>query len=168
MSKTFSEKIGEHFDVSFSSIFCFIAFSGASQRWEFKNATKNFLQKIASKTLTKESTKSKTDWLSIKKTFFGFGFCYMCARACRVRRGPGRWAPSRAAGCPARMADGRQQGADSLLPIGGSQARGAGGRWWLVKQLPYLDKGFTNPAKEAPEPAGTRSPASALRTLCRN
>jgi hypothetical protein len=38
-------KINKTFDVSFSSIFFgFIAFSGASQRWEFKNTTKNVLQ----------------------------------------------------------------------------------------------------------------------------
>jgi hypothetical protein len=49
-----------HFDVSFSStFFCFIAFSGVSQRWEFKNTTKNVLQKKSCrKVFPKNSTKN--------------------------------------------------------------------------------------------------------------
>jgi amino acid transporter len=48
MSKTFSKKIENFVGVSFSSIFfCFIAFSGVSQRWEFKNTTKNILRKTS-------------------------------------------------------------------------------------------------------------------------
>jgi hypothetical protein len=36
----------KNFDVTFcSSFFCFIAFSGVSLRWEFKNTTKNVLRK---------------------------------------------------------------------------------------------------------------------------
>jgi hypothetical protein len=46
MSKTFPKKIDENFDDSFSSFFvCFIAVSGVSQQWDFKNTTKNVLQK---------------------------------------------------------------------------------------------------------------------------
>jgi hypothetical protein len=59
MSKTFPKKIDKNFDVSFSSNFCFIAFSGVSQRWEFKNTTKNVLQKKSCrKVFTKNSTKN--------------------------------------------------------------------------------------------------------------
>jgi hypothetical protein len=45
--------------------FGFIAFSGVSQRWEFKNTTKNVLQKNrVEKFLQKKSTKkSKTDFI---------------------------------------------------------------------------------------------------------
>jgi hypothetical protein len=48
----------------FLGFFCFIAFSGVSQRWEFKYTTKNFLQrqKIVSKGFCKKIDKrSKTD-----------------------------------------------------------------------------------------------------------
>jgi hypothetical protein len=47
--------------------FWFIAFSGVSQRWEFKNTQKNVLQKTSCrKVFTKNSTKkSKTDYFSI-------------------------------------------------------------------------------------------------------
>jgi hypothetical protein len=66
MSKNISKSFDKNFDVSFSSIFfCFIAFSGVSQRWEFNNTTKKnrvekFLQKIK-----KIDQKSKTDFFSI-------------------------------------------------------------------------------------------------------
>jgi hypothetical protein len=57
MSKTFSEKIDKF--VLFSSTFfldyfCFIAFSGVSQRWEFKNTTKAACTKTASKCFYKK------------------------------------------------------------------------------------------------------------------
>jgi hypothetical protein len=43
----------------FLDFFCFIAFSGVFQRWEFKSTTKNVLQKKSSrKVFTKKSTKS--------------------------------------------------------------------------------------------------------------
>jgi hypothetical protein len=42
--ETFSKTKRQNFDVSFD-LFCFIAFSGVSQRWELKNTTKNVLQK---------------------------------------------------------------------------------------------------------------------------
>jgi hypothetical protein len=43
----------------FPGLFCFIAFSGVFQRWEFKNATKNVLQKKSCrKVFTKNSTKN--------------------------------------------------------------------------------------------------------------
>jgi hypothetical protein len=43
--ETFFLKLDSHLGVSFSSIFLGIfAFSGVSQRWEFKNTTKNVLQ----------------------------------------------------------------------------------------------------------------------------
>jgi hypothetical protein len=46
MSKTFSKQIDQNVGVNFSStLFCFIAFSGVSQRWEFKSTTKNVLPK---------------------------------------------------------------------------------------------------------------------------
>jgi hypothetical protein len=46
MSKASSKNFGKNFDVSFSSTFFgFIAFSDVFQRWEFKNTTKNVLQK---------------------------------------------------------------------------------------------------------------------------
>jgi hypothetical protein len=64
MSKTFPEKIDKNFDVSFSSTFCFIAFSGVSQRLELKqNTTKNvgnfkLAKKRVEKFLPKKSTKN--------------------------------------------------------------------------------------------------------------
>jgi hypothetical protein len=49
----------QKFDVNFSLTFCFIAFSGVSQRWEFKNTTKNVLQKKSCrKVFTKNSKKN--------------------------------------------------------------------------------------------------------------
>jgi hypothetical protein len=68
MSKTFSEKIVKiSMSVFPRLIFCFIAFSGVSQRWEFKNTTKCVLQKgSCRKVFTKKSTKkNKTDLFSI-------------------------------------------------------------------------------------------------------
>jgi hypothetical protein len=53
-----SQKIDEHFDVVFPRfLFCFIAFSGVSLRWEFKYTTKNVLQKILPKSFYKKTTK---------------------------------------------------------------------------------------------------------------
>jgi hypothetical protein len=47
MSKTFPKQIDKNFDVSFSSIFFVLSRFRVrvSQRWEFKNTTKNVLQK---------------------------------------------------------------------------------------------------------------------------
>jgi hypothetical protein len=46
MSETFPQKNDQNFGVNFSSSsFDFIAFSGVSQRQEFKNTTESFLQK---------------------------------------------------------------------------------------------------------------------------
>jgi hypothetical protein len=43
----------------FPQLFCFLAFSGVYQRWEFKNTTKNILQKKSCrKVCTKQSTKT--------------------------------------------------------------------------------------------------------------
>jgi hypothetical protein len=71
MSKTFP-KISTKISMSvFLDFFCFIAFSGVFRRWEFKNTTKNVLQKqIASKSFYKKfgqksKTKTKTDFFSI-------------------------------------------------------------------------------------------------------
>jgi hypothetical protein len=50
----------------FLDFFCFIVFSGAPQRWEFKGTTKNVLQKNrVEKFLQKNRQKSKTDFFSI-------------------------------------------------------------------------------------------------------
>jgi hypothetical protein len=72
MSKTFpQENFSPKKDVSFSSSL-FLAFSGASQRWrwEFKNTTKNILQKKSCrKVLQKKTTK-------IPKPFFST--CFYC------------------------------------------------------------------------------------------
>jgi hypothetical protein len=58
-SKAFPKKIGKNFDVRFSStFFCFIAFSGVSQRWEFKNTQKTFYKKHRVEKFTKSSTKN--------------------------------------------------------------------------------------------------------------
>jgi hypothetical protein len=47
------------YDVNFSPIFFLIAFSGVSQRWEFKSTKKNVLQKKSCyKVFTKNSTKN--------------------------------------------------------------------------------------------------------------
>jgi hypothetical protein len=61
VSKTFSKKNDKKIDVGF------IAFSGVSQRWEFKNTTKKrFLSKNrAEKFLQKNRQKSQTEFLSI-------------------------------------------------------------------------------------------------------
>jgi hypothetical protein len=55
-----SQKIDKNFEVSFpSTFFGFIAFEGVTERWEFKNTTKNGLQKKSCrKFLTKKSTKN--------------------------------------------------------------------------------------------------------------
>jgi hypothetical protein len=45
MSKTFSRTIDKNFDVSASDYFGFVAVSGVSQRWEFRNTTKKFCKK---------------------------------------------------------------------------------------------------------------------------
>jgi hypothetical protein len=49
-------------DVSFSSTFCFIAFSGVSQRWEFKDTTKNAMQENSVKKGFYQK-KLKKNWL---------------------------------------------------------------------------------------------------------
>jgi hypothetical protein len=50
----------------FLDFFCFIAFSGGFQRWEFKNTTKNVLQKKSCRKVfyQKIDQKSKTDFFS--------------------------------------------------------------------------------------------------------
>jgi hypothetical protein len=48
-------------------LFCFIAFSGVSQRWEFKNTTKMFYKKSCRKVFTK---KLKKNHLKIPNRFF--------------------------------------------------------------------------------------------------
>jgi hypothetical protein len=49
----------------FLDFFCFIAFSGVSQRWEFKNTTKNrFAKNRVEKFLQKIDKKSKTNFFS--------------------------------------------------------------------------------------------------------
>jgi hypothetical protein len=59
MSKTFPQKIDKNFDVSFSSTFCFVAFSGVSQRREFKNTKKRCTKKSCRKVFTKKKTDKK-------------------------------------------------------------------------------------------------------------
>jgi hypothetical protein len=54
MSKTFPKKIDRNFDVRF----LFIAFSGVSQQWEFKNTTKNRVERF----LQENREKSQTDF----------------------------------------------------------------------------------------------------------
>jgi hypothetical protein len=45
MSKTFSDKNRQKFRCHFFlGFFCFVAFPGVSQRWEFKDTTKNVLE----------------------------------------------------------------------------------------------------------------------------
>jgi hypothetical protein len=51
-------------------LFCFIAFAGVSQRWEFKNTTKNVLPKIVSKGLYKKSTKKIQNRFCFVSIFF--------------------------------------------------------------------------------------------------
>jgi hypothetical protein len=60
----------KNFDMSvFPRFFCFIAFSGVSQRWEFKNTKKKtFYKKIVSKSLYKKNDKKS------KTVFFFLGF----------------------------------------------------------------------------------------------
>jgi hypothetical protein len=66
--ENFFQNFDKNFDVSFSStFFCFIAFSGVFQRWEFKNTTKKrFTKKLVSKSFPKKfDQKSQTDFFSI-------------------------------------------------------------------------------------------------------
>jgi hypothetical protein len=59
----------------FLDFFCFIAFSGVFQRWEFKNTRKNALQKKSCrKVFTKNLTKSP------KPIFFSKNFCHVFGR----------------------------------------------------------------------------------------
>jgi hypothetical protein len=63
--ENFSQNFDKNFDVTFSStFFCFIAFSGVFQRWEFKSTTKKrFPKQIVSKSFYKKfDQKSKTDF----------------------------------------------------------------------------------------------------------
>jgi hypothetical protein len=64
--ENFSRKKRQQFQCQFFlDFFGFIAVSGVSQRWEFKNTTKNVLQKIVSKSFYKKiDKKSKTDFFS--------------------------------------------------------------------------------------------------------
>jgi hypothetical protein len=59
-----------------SSIFCFAAFSGASQRWEFKNTTSKFVQNVRVemfyKTIGKQS-ETETNIFSIFGRFSARG-----------------------------------------------------------------------------------------------
>jgi hypothetical protein len=55
MSKTFSEKIDKISMSVFHRLFCFIAFSGVSQRWVLKNTTTKIVE-------NKMDKKSKTDF----------------------------------------------------------------------------------------------------------
>jgi hypothetical protein len=56
-----TKKIPDRYCQFFLDFFVFIAFSGYYQRWEFKNTTKNVLQKIVSQSFYKTiDTKSKT------------------------------------------------------------------------------------------------------------
>jgi hypothetical protein len=60
MSKLFTKKIDKTFDVSFLRLLCSIAFSGVSQRWEFKGTAKNVLQKnLVEKFLEKNRQKNR-------------------------------------------------------------------------------------------------------------
>jgi hypothetical protein len=59
MSKEFSNKSTKNSMAVFPRLFCFIAVSGVSPRWEFKNTTKNVLQnKSCREVFTKSSTKN--------------------------------------------------------------------------------------------------------------
>jgi hypothetical protein len=63
LQKVHVENFSQNFDKNFRcqfflDFFCFIAFSGVSQRWEFKNTTKNVLQKNRRKVFTKNLTKN--------------------------------------------------------------------------------------------------------------
>jgi hypothetical protein len=59
MSKTFPKQIVKNSDVSFSSTFFLIPFSGVSQLWEFNSTTKDVLQKKSCrKVFTKKSAKN--------------------------------------------------------------------------------------------------------------
>jgi hypothetical protein len=74
MSKTFPKKSTNISMSVFSRLF-FIAFSGVSQRWEFKSTTKNVLQKKSCrKVCTKIDQESKTDVFSnfILSRFWAF------------------------------------------------------------------------------------------------
>jgi hypothetical protein len=56
----------------FTRFFCVIAFSGVSQRWEFKSTTKKVLQKNRVEKFYKKSTrKSETDFLDFFNHVFG-------------------------------------------------------------------------------------------------
>jgi hypothetical protein len=61
----FPKQINEHFDGSFPPTSCFIAFSGASQRCDFKGATKNVLQKRPRYKKNRQKSKTKTDFFSV-------------------------------------------------------------------------------------------------------
>jgi hypothetical protein len=74
--ENFSPKNRQKFRCQFfRDLFCFIAVSGVSQRWEFKNATKMFCKKIVSKSFYKKfDHKSQTDFplvLGFLITFWG-------------------------------------------------------------------------------------------------
>jgi hypothetical protein len=56
----------------FLGVVCFIAFSGVSQRWEFKSTTKNVLQKVVSKSFDQKIEKKKqTDLFLLIYHVFG-------------------------------------------------------------------------------------------------
>jgi hypothetical protein len=55
MSKYFQKENDKFFNVSFSSVFCFIALLGVSHRWEFENTTKNRVEKLVQKNRPKKS-----------------------------------------------------------------------------------------------------------------
>jgi hypothetical protein len=78
MSKTFPKISTKNFDDSFSStFFCFIAFSGVSQRWEFKITTKNVLQ---NKSCRKILQKIRPKIQNAKPTFSRKGFITFLGR----------------------------------------------------------------------------------------
>jgi hypothetical protein len=76
MSKTFSKETDKYFDVGFSSVFCFIAFSGVSPRWEFKKTTINVLPKIVPKGFSKKTKNPKPMYTRFYfDTLLGVSWC---------------------------------------------------------------------------------------------
>jgi hypothetical protein len=69
-----SQKIDKNFDVSFSSTYfvTFFAFSGVTERWEFKNTTKNVLQKKSCQNILKRQ--------KIQNRFFSILFYHVLGR----------------------------------------------------------------------------------------
>jgi hypothetical protein len=128
MSKKFSEKIDKNFDVSFPRLFCFIAFSGISQRGKFKSTTEKILKKNrVEKPSPKNRQKTQNRFflgfvLSCFWAFLGEGSSKTRLKIQKNMTGPGTfWRPRNQPTTPRRpavlffegpLADNRLQGAD--------------------------------------------------------